>query len=75
MMLGKCVNVNYVPFGRTFTLRGWLFWYWCFNLKKDIHKMLPDGYCVGARLLGFEIQRIGRGYYRAENWREDIKND
>ncbi len=59
MMIGKCININYTLRKDTFTLRGWLFWYWLFSLKK-IYKPMGDVFCIGIRIFGFFIQRVGR---------------
>ncbi len=56
--LGKCVSFDYTLRKDTFSLRGWLFWYWWISFKKiDVN---DNSYGVGIRVLGFAVQRIGR---------------
>ncbi len=34
MMIGKCCNIHYNPYGSTKELRSWFFWYWYFSLDE-----------------------------------------
>lgn len=57
--LGKCVCFNYTLRKDTFTLRGWLFWYWWVSLK-EIYEPMRGTYYIGVRVFGLSVQRIGR---------------
>ena len=58
MMITKNVSINYTPLGKTFTFRGWLFWYWRVLIEHICLSM--KGYFAGVRLFGISIQGAKR---------------